>query len=380
MRILISGVPGHGHLLPLLPLARAFQRRGDSVAIMVPPSYVPVFFGEDMEVLVAGADNSTVIAEVLRRTGEDVRGECTQSAMVEAFTTARLDLSVDEAVEVARDWGPDLVVHDVMDFVGPFVAMACGARRVGHTFGSDVSADFIRVSTERSISDYRDRGIRWQPADWVADICPADLQVDGWRAPRGWLPLRPEAHRAPSLSLARKPLPLTGQARVLVTFGTIFTNPEVLTLLIRDLAGKGYGVRVALGAMVSAADFAIDADTVLFEEFRPYAELLDGVDVVVGHGGAGTNLGALAAGVPLVLIPQGADQGGQAERVAAAGAAITIAAEAMRPSTVSLAVADVLQQPSYRAAARTIADRIATMPSTDEVAALLADAGHSRSP
>ena len=105
MRILISGVPGHGHLLPLLPLARAFRRRGDSVAIMVPPSYVPVFLGEDMEVLVAGADNSTVIAEVLRRTGEDVRGECTQSAMVEAFTTARIDLSVDEAVEVARGLG-----------------------------------------------------------------------------------------------------------------------------------------------------------------------------------------------------------------------------------------------------------------------------------
>jgi UDP:flavonoid glycosyltransferase YjiC (YdhE family) len=131
---------------------------------------------------------------------------------------------------------------------------------------------------------------------------------------------------------------------------------------------------------VSAADFAIDADTVVFEEFRPYAELLDGVDVVVGHGGAGTNLGALAAGVPLVLIPQGADQGGQAERVGAAGAAITIDAEAMRPTTVSLAVAEVLQQPSYRAAARKIADRIAAMPSTDEVAALLADAGHSCSP
>jgi UDP:flavonoid glycosyltransferase YjiC (YdhE family) len=49
MRILISGVPGHGHLLPLLPLARAFRRRGDSVAIMVPPPYVPVSLGEDIE-------------------------------------------------------------------------------------------------------------------------------------------------------------------------------------------------------------------------------------------------------------------------------------------------------------------------------------------
>jgi hypothetical protein len=339
---------------------------------MAPMSYVPVFGGEDIEVLAAGADNPTVIAEVLRRTGEDVRGECTRSAMVEAFTTARIDLSVDGALPVARDWGPDLVVHDVMDFLGPFVASACGVRRVGHTFGSDVSADFIRACTKRSTSDYRERGIRWQPANWVADICPSDLQVIGWKPPRGWLPLRPEAHGAPTSSVAGKPRPLTGHAKVLVTFGTLYTDPELLTPLIWDLTAKGYGVRVALGLTASSADFAVDRDTVAFEEFTPYAELLDGIDVVVGHGGAGTNLGALAAGIPLVLTPQGADQGGQAERVATAGAAICVGPDAFSADAVGRAVADVLEQRGYRAAARRIAGQIAVMPSTDEVAALLA--------
>jgi UDP:flavonoid glycosyltransferase YjiC (YdhE family) len=148
-----------------------------------------------------------------------------------------------------------------------------------------------------------------------------------------------------------------------VTFGTIFTNPELLTPLIRKLTAKGHGVRVALGVTASPADFAID-----------------GIYLVVGHGGAGTNLGALAAGIPLVLIPQGADQGGQAECVARTGAAITIAAEAFSPRAVALAVADVLEQPSYRATARRIAHRIATMPSADDVAALLARAAHPDSP
>jgi Glycosyltransferase family 28 C-terminal domain len=356
----------------MLPLARGFRRRGDEVAIVVPSSYAPFFGEEDIDVLVAGADSPTVIAEVMRRTGEDVTGECTRDAVVEAFTTARIDLSVADTLTAVRDWGPDLVVHDAMDFVGPFVAIACGARRVGHTFGSDVSADFIRVSTERAISDYQDRGIRWLPADWVADICPADLQVNGWQAPRGWLPLRPEAHRAPTASPARKPRPLTGQARVLVTFGTTFTNPEVLAPLIRDLAAKDYSVRVALGLAASPPDFAVDHEAVVFEAFRPYAELLDGIDVVVAHGGAGTNLGALAAGLPLVLIPQGADQGGQAERVATAGAAINITPADFSSIAVGQAVAEVLGQPGYRVAAERIANQIAVMPSTDEVAALLA--------
>jgi hypothetical protein len=338
---------------------------------MVPRSYVPVFLGEDIEVLVGGADNPTVIAEVLRRTGEDVRGECTRNAMVEAFATARIDLSIDDALPVARSWRPDVVVHEVMDFVGPFLAIACGARRVAHTFGSDVSADFIQASTERSMSDYQDRGIRWQPPDWVADICPADLQVDGWQAPHRWVPLRPEAHRAPAESVARKPLPLTGQARVLLTLGTIYAELEVLSTLIRDLTAKRYGVRVALGLTTSPAEFAVDRELVVFEGFRPYAELLDGIDVVVGHGGAGTNLGALGAGLPLVLIPQGADQGGHAERVVSAGAAVSIGTDAFMSRAVGGAVADVLERPCYRAAARKVADQIAAMPSADEVAALL---------
>ena len=339
---------------------------------MVPASYAPVFGEEDFEVLVAGADNPTVIAEVLRRTGEDVTRECARDAVVEAFTTARIELSVDDALPVAREWRPDLVVHDVMDFLAPLLAIACGARRVDHTFGSDVSADFIRACTERCRSDYRDRGIRWRQSDRVADICPSDLQVDGWQAPRGWLPLRPEAHRAPTASAPGKPRPLTGQAKVLMTFGTLYTDPEVLTPLLDDLTARGYGVRVALGLTASSTDFAVDRDTVAFEGFRPYAELLDGIDVVVGHGGAGTNLGALAAGVPLVLIPQGADQGGQAERVAAAGAAICVGPGASSPDAVAPAVADVLGQHGYRAAAHRIAAQIAAMPSTDEVAALLA--------
>ena len=72
-----------------------------------------------------------------------------------------------------------------MDFVAPFVAIACGACRVGHTFGSDVSADFIRVSTERTISEYRDRGVRWQRADWVADYPDPSSFLNVWRGDSG---------------------------------------------------------------------------------------------------------------------------------------------------------------------------------------------------
>ena len=44
--------------------------------------------------------------------------------------------------------------------------------------------------------------------------------------------------------------------------------------------------------------------------------------VAVTHGGAGSTMGALAFGLPLLLIPQGADQFFNTERVVAAGAGI----------------------------------------------------------
>ena len=375
MRILFTGVPGHGHLLPLLPLARAFERRQtDDVAIMVPRTYVPVFAEEDMDVLPAGAENPTVIDEVIRRTGEDVRGDATRETMVEAFTTARIDLSADECLSAAREWRPDLIVHDPMDYVGQFLAAACDVPRAVHTFGSDVSADFIRATTERAVKDFEGRGVWWRRASWVLDICPSVLQVDGWQAPPGWLSLRPEAHRAPDTVASRTAKPLTAVPRVLLTFGTLYTNPEVLSPLLRELAARGAGLRVTTGTTTSPDDFAVDHDLVTFEDFLPYDELLKDIDVVVAHGGSGTSLGALAAGIPLVLAPQGADQGGQAERAAAAGAAILIAPEELSPGAVARAVADVLGQPGYRTSAVKVADQIAAMPSPDDVAANLASA------
>ena len=122
--------------------------------------------------LPAGADNPTVIGEVIRRTGVDVREDATRETMVEAFTTARIDLSVDECLPAAQEWRPDLIVHDRMDYVGPFLAAACDVPAAVHTFGSDVSADFIRAATERAVTDFERRGVRWRNARWVLDICP----------------------------------------------------------------------------------------------------------------------------------------------------------------------------------------------------------------
>jgi UDP:flavonoid glycosyltransferase YjiC (YdhE family) len=373
MRVLFTGAPITGHLLPLFPLARAFRRRGDTVVFLVPRSVAGLFTDEDVETLFAGAESDDIVAETNKRTGANVAaGEGGRDAALEVFVTARLDLSLDACTAAAREWGPDLVIHDPMDFVAPYIATVCAVPHVVHTFGPDVSADFIRAATKRAVRDYAARGAQWQAPRWTVDICPPDLQVDDWQQPAGWTPLRPEAHRAGPRALAREPKSLTGDPKVLLTFGTVSNDPAVLSPLINALTAHGVIPRVTLSTTTSADDFTVDHAEVAFETFMPYDALLDGIDIVLGHGGAGTVLGALTAGLPLVLIPQGADQGGQAARAAAAGAAVRIPADAADPAAVARAVLDMAKDPEYRRNARKVARSIAAMPSSDEVAGRLA--------
>src|SRR5690606_21323884 len=60
------------------------------------------------------------------------------------------------------------------------------------------------------------------------------------------------------------------------------------------------------------------------ERFVPQAKLLPHVRAVVCHGGSGTVLGALAAGVPLVVLPLFADQPANAGEVARSGAGVNV--------------------------------------------------------
>ena len=371
MRVLCTGVPVHGHLFPLLPLARASRRRGDAVAFLLPEPLAPAFAAEDVEVLAAGPDAPAILAEVARRTGVDLLTAPTPEAEVEAFAGVRVDLAAEQSTAVAQEWRPDLVVHDPYDFLGPLVAAALGVPAAVVTFGADVSAEFVRRAVATVASRYAARGLAWRPADHVLDTCPAALQWDDWRRPAGWLPMRPQAHRGPDGVEPNRPRPLSGRPGILVTFGTVFTDPVLLSPILRALAATGAGLRVTLGFTAAASDFEVDHSAVGFEEFLPLDELLRGVDAVVTHGGAGSTMGTLAAGLPLVVTPQGADQSVHAGRAVAAGAAVALAPDEVTPESVAEAVRTVLTEPSYRANARRVADQIAALPSPDDVAGTL---------
>jgi UDP:flavonoid glycosyltransferase YjiC (YdhE family) len=90
-----------------------------------------------------------------------------------------------------------------------------------------------------------------------------------------------------------------------------------------------------------------------------HADVLPHCSAVITHGGHGTVMKALIAGVPLVVVPLGRDQPDNAGRVVYAGAGTRLRKNATA-SALRTAVSRVTDDPRYRAAARHMAARLAS--------------------
>jgi hypothetical protein len=94
-------------------------------------------------------------------------------------------------------------------------------------------------------------------------------------------------------------------------------------------------------------------------------------DAVVSHGGSGSVLGALAHGLPSVLIPLGADQPLNAVRCEALGVARVLDASTVTAESMREALLDVLENGAYRRRAEEIQAEIARLPDASHAIALL---------
>ena len=86
-----------------------------------------------------------------------------------------------------------------------------------------------------------------------------------------------------------------------------------------------------------------------------YSQLMPACDVVVCHGGHGTVARALCEGRPLVISPSIGDMAENAQRVAWAGAGVTVPGRLRRGATLRWAVRRVLDDPGHRRRAEAIA-------------------------
>jgi L-noviosyl transferase len=379
MRILMFGNPMPGHVLPMLPLARALRQQGQVVAFATSVHMAGLIEPDGFPLIAAGPTTEAVIAEVTRRSGGGTPAHRPTEFVGQFFAGARVDLGLDEALAGARAWEPDLIVSEHCDFVGPLVASVLKVPSVVMAIDPALEPDVLHALAETVRPRYLARGLQ-APAhapsgDVLLDLCPPSLQRDGALPDLARKALRPEPHRAPDGTPPAPRAAGSGRPRVLVGFSTAPGAAPRLGPVLESLGTLDVDL-VATSGGVPVDPLALDQERVELVTFVPAAELLDGVSVVVHHGGSGTTFGTAARGVPAVVVPGTAGQQRQANRLQASGAGLALPIGEQEPEAVTAAVRRLLEEPAFTTAAHRLRDEIAAMPSATEVAArLVASAG-----
>ena len=226
-------------------------------------------------------------------------------------------------LRLVDEWQPGVIVRETAEFASLAVAIGRGIPRVHVAIGLLVLVDMLGgEAMEPLASVAADHGLTI-PSDTspfldepTLTLTPPTLDDAGAGPTHRYRdPIEPTE---PDPSLAGDD-PL-----VYLTFGTEAAGmglyPDIYRAAIGTIAGPGRRVLATVGRSADPAALGPMPPGVRVEQWIPQDAVLPHAGVVVFHGGYGTMLGALRAGVPLVTMPLfSIDQVANARRTAERG-------------------------------------------------------------
>ena len=177
---------------------------------------------------------------------------------------------------------------------------------------------------------------------------------------------------------SRSDLPL-----VYLTFGTVLGHmamaAEVYRVALHAVAELPIRVLLTTGRKLDRSSLGPVPANVHVEPWVDQRDAFAAADLAVCHGGSGTVFGALAVGLPMVVVPVFADQFENGRRVAASGAGLTVGMDPVTPDAartviserdaprIGDAITTALATPSLRTEAERIAAEMASEQQVDAV-------------
>jgi MGT family glycosyltransferase len=413
-RFLFTCWPFEGHVMPQMSVAAALRERGAEVAFYTAPAARSMLDREGFRLFpferVAPTWDRTHALERQvggRRQSLRVQRQAFREWLVETIPAQVADL---EAIE----WEPDVLVCD-LSMWGPLLVLserqpvALSSTLMGPLIpGPDAPPPGFGLAPPRTAHTRLVAAAVARLTDLVAT--PLRRRLDAIRAEYGLPPMgcsvneytgRLPLYLVPSLrelDYGRRDLgpqvhyvghclwhggPSEAdswlsevpreQPWVHVTEGTShYQDPFLLRAAARGLAGQPVEAILTTGRGRDPGALRLgSADNVHVGRWADHGSLLPRCDVVVTTGGPATIMAALAAGVPLVVVPTTWDKPDNARRVVEAGVGVRVRPKRCTPERLRDAVLRVLREPEYRVNARRIADRLATAPGPARSAELL---------
>lgn len=371
MKILFAAAGAYGHLYPVLPVARAAQRMGHTVAVATHPRFHGEVGHAGLTAVAAGPFVEGVLGEAAAGLPEPP--ESGLDVVVRAFELM-IPRTMADLKPILAEGDYDLVVHEAGLPGAALAAAAAGIPSVLMGVGRVPDDPMWDVMFEHHARIAAENGWTIQDARTMdspyLDFCPPSLQAPGFpKAGTAHILMRTVAWNPPG------ELPRTVLARdprkplVYLTLGTgtMATEPTVFRAMIDALAQLPAQAVVSTGPALAVDALGAVPDNVEIVGWVPQAELLDFVDLVVHHGGDGTTFAAMARGVPQLLLPHGADQFTNGQMLSAAGAGRQILPEEVTPERIAEEVRRLLfGDEEARAAAHKLRDEIAQMPTVED--------------
>ena len=205
---------------------------------------------------------------------------------------------------------------------------------------------------EWQLPPYHRRDDAYSP---LAQICqlPATFdfpreQISQWMHYTG--PLRDPSGMEPvSFDLTFPFEQLVDKPLIYASLGTLQNrNWDIFRCIAEACVGLDAQLVISLGLPNQDVSEICFPGSPLVVPYAPHQQLINRATLVITHAGLNTVIGTLSAGVPLVAIPITNEQPGIAARLARTGAGKVVSLPQLKVSNLRAAIADVLENPSYR--------------------------------
>jgi hypothetical protein len=384
VRVLCATTGNDGHFGPLLPFARACAAAGHEVRVAAPASYAVAVERAGFPHEPFADAPPELVGPVMARLPTLGFEEADEVVIREVFGRIDAQAGLPSLVETVERWRPDLVLRESAELASLAAAERAGVPHVHVCIGMhEVATRFA----EAIVDPLADLGVlagldAGSLAAALADETVLSLVPEVLDHAAGTVPPRADAflrfHETPDAATSQT-LPEWGNPQaplVYVTLGSVTGSLPHLAGEFREavdaLADLEARVLMTVGRKVDPGDLGPLPPNAHVMQWWPQAAVLAEAAAMLGHGGFGTTMGALAAGVPQAVAPLFTfDQVVNGEHVAAVGAGLAVE---MGPGAVARAAAEVprlLHDPAYAASARRIAAALNDLASPAEAVPVL---------
>jgi UDP:flavonoid glycosyltransferase YjiC (YdhE family) len=337
VRVLFATTRGAGHFGPLVPFAQACVRAGHEVLVAAPASAATMVARTGLAHHAVGEAPAELVEDTLW-----VRSTSSEEAIRDVFVGLHAGTAFAGMLEAVAGWRPHVIVRETME-----LASALAADR------HDIPVVRVGIHLDSATDS----------SGWLEDIAAGALGIDAEALRGGPLLTRSPGPAEDGVHRYRTDVPRRRTPElVYVTFGSEAAGsphfPGVYRRAIEAL--EGLPVLMTIGDRRDPAELGPIPAGMRVESWVAQAEVMPRAMAIVSHGGSGSTLTALAAGVPQAFVPLFVDGPANARRVAELGAGI-VAGDDLRG-----AVGALLDDPAYEAAATRIADEIAALPPVDD--------------